>query len=308
MAEKKVTDYSKANARLKMLENTIGRELALYCMCATADRPLIQSIEYNTWEDYITKIIADKEMADLRFKDGVTDINAISGEYEDDIDKWQDVWGTGFTVQEYQRLDALFATYSERLIRAGGMDAKQEDTLRVCTKMRLEADKALQAGGKANIDIAFKLNKMIQENLSEENLRKKDEKPIEQVRIDTIIDSLEKAGMTKNGKILALPELQEQLLRRLGALGGKPSHKYPYTLDAADQMIYMIANNMYKNDSLPEISELPDNMRFDENVSAEFSPEPNEDEIEAYTKLGLVRERNHTKKRGRPPKNKGDAK
>lgn len=308
MAEKKKSNYSKANARLRMLERIEGKELALFCMCATADKPLVREIEYTTWEDYINKLESTGR-SKKTFEDGVTDISLIIGEHDDDLEAWQAVWGTGFSVQEYQRLDSLFATYSERLIKAGGMDAKQEDTLRVCTKMRLEADKALQAGGKQNIDIAFKLNKMIQDNLSEENLRKKDEKPVEQVRIDTIIDSLEKAGMAQDGKILSLPELQEQLLRRLGALGGQPSHKYPYTLDAADQMIHIIANNMYKNDSLAEISELPDNMRFDENVAGEFATEPNEDENEAYTKLGLLREKKEEppkKKSGRPKNDTGD--
>ena len=296
MAEKE-KNYSKAEERLKALSQEIGHGLAMYCVCASSNKPYVPHLITETWEEYVEALNEAPDYKGKGFIDGETDIRAVINNETEDTQKWEKTWGAGFTINEYKRLDSLFATYSERLIKAGGMDAKQEDTLRVCTKMRLESDKALQKGGKDNIDIAYKLNKMIQENLSEENLRKKDEKPIEEIRIDTIVDALEKAGMAKEGKILDLPQLQEQLLRRLGALGGKPSHKYPYTLDAADQMIHIIANTMYSNDSLPEITDLPDNMRFDENVSCEFASEPNADEEEAYRELGLMRERKPKKKK-----------
>ena len=155
--------------------------------------------------------------------------------------------------------------------------------------MRLKADQALSLGTKEGVDIASKLNKMIQDNLASENLRKRDEKPVEELRIDSIVDSLEKAGFLKKGKILPLAEVQRVLLERAGILGGNPSHVYPYTLDAADQMLQAIINTMRTNDGQPVITRLPDNMRLDANVSSEFAQEPNADEKEAYEKMGLVR-------------------
>lgn len=154
--------------------------------------------------------------------------------------------------------------------------------------MSLDMEKCLAEGA---YDKAQKLNKMIQDNLASENLRRKDEKPVEEVRIDSIVDSLEKAGLVKSGKILALPDLQKKLLERLGALGGKPSHKYPYTLDAADQMIQIIINTARMNDGEPEITDFSDNMTLDENVAPEFTSMPNADENTAYEAMGLMRHR-----------------
>lgn len=244
------------------------------------------------------------------FLDGLTDITKIfgeglkNGEFTKAIfnersarDRKQGTvaqrkaWGMGdeksnYTSQDYDRLDELFKSYSSRLVSSGGYDTQQEYILRLCSRMSLDMEKMLASG---QIDKAQKLNKMIQDNLASENLRKKDEKPIEDLRVDSLVDALEKSGLYKNGKILALPDLQKALLERMGALGGKPSHKYPYTFDAADQMILAIANTMRMNDGLTEMEELPDNMRFDENVAAEFAAVPNEEEKKVYEAEGYIR-------------------
>lgn len=248
----------------------------------------------------------------LGFLDGLTDITSIfgerlsAGEFSRAIGNERSrrdiqpgtraqraTWGTGgskkpYTTEDYKRLDEVFNIYSSRLVSAGGYDAQQEHILRSCCRMSLDMEKCLAEGA---YDKAQKLNKMIQDNLASENLRRKDEKPVEEVRIDSIVDALEKAGLVKQGKILALPDLQKKLLERLGTLGGKPSHKYPYTLDAADQMLQIIINTARANDGEAEITDFSDNMTFDENVAQEFAPEPNADENIAYENMGLVRHR-----------------
>lgn len=288
--------------RFKKIEKALGASAAYFYTCIIGDIPYVEAAlpeegEPDGWNAYIANLsrFMDWEAEKKGFLDGTTDISSVLKNSTDQMEKWMNTWGEGLSVQDYQRLDSLFDTYAARLQRAGGMDAQQEDTLRVCSRMRFEADKALSAGGKDNIDIAAKLNKMIQDNLSAENLRKKDEKPVEDLRIDTIVDKLEKAGFLRKGKILSLPELQKQLLIRLGALGGNPSHKYPYTLDAADQMIHIIINTMRANDGMPEMTEFTDNTRLDENVAPEFAESPNEDELKAYEALEFERQ-------PRPPK------
>lgn len=280
--------------RFNTLSSIVGKEIALFCYCAVYDLPYYTDIHCDNWEEYQAAVEAFKGN-EVVFEDGETNLRVVLEQGMEDMEQCAIVWGEGYEPHEYKRLNSIFNTYSERLRRSGGMDAQQEDTLRVCSRMRLEADKALSKGGKDNIDIAAKLNKMIQDNLSAENLRKKDEKPLEDLRIDSIVDALEKAGLVKAGKILPLPDLQKALLERLGTLGGKPSHKYPYTLDAADQMILAIINTMHANDGLPELTELADNMKFDANVACEFADEPTPEEIETYRELGLVRHRD-TKK------------
>lgn len=70
-------------------------------------------------------------------------------------------------------------------------------------------------------------------------------------------------------------------------------------------MILINENRMRQNDGLPELTELPDEMRLEDNLG-EFAEEPNEAEKEAYEKLGLVRMR-PVKKKKKPGKPKADA-
>jgi hypothetical protein len=170
------------------------------------------------------------------------------------------------------------------------MDVQAEYVLRSTCQDQLFAEKCRSRGTKEDIQMYTQINKTIQDRLAAEQMRKKDEKAVEEVKLDSIVSALEKAGLARRGKLLSLEEVQDALLRRLGAIGGEPSHKYPYTIDAADQMIHIIQNNMYANDSLPETAEIADDMRLDDNVAHEFADKPNAKEKEAYQKMGLIRE------------------
>ena len=191
-------------------------------------------------------------------------------------------WGSGatgkqYSTEDYNRLDELFSTYSARLVSAGGYDTQQEYILRLCCRMTMDMEKMLAAG---QVDKAQKLNKMIQENLASENLRKKDAKPMEEFRLDSWADALEEAGLTKNGKRCDPDEMFRILF-------GRPP-KYPYTKDAVEQMILINENRMRSNDGLPELPVLPDDMRLEDTLE-EFEEEQGSREQEAYEKLGLVK-------------------
>lgn len=311
--------------RYDELAEATSESLAYFYCCIAFDRPFeLNAVPTDgskkRWLAYLDNLRAkeldvDENGTERGFLDGMTQITQIFGKTLTDGEFCKTIgiersakgkqegtalqrktWGFGdeirpYTGKDYKRLDELFATYSSRLEKAGGYDTQQEYTLRLCARMSLEMEKALSKGGKENIAQAKTLSDMIQAQLSSENLRKKDEKPVEELRIDSIVDALEKGGLMKKGKLLSLPELQKALLERLGALGGKPSHKYPYSLDAADQMILAIKRTMAANDGLPEPSELPDNMCLDENVACEFADEPNQDELANYEEMGLFRRR-----------------
>lgn len=323
MPSGKFTDMEQ-QARFDVLAEETSESLAYFYCCISFDVPfdmdaIPRDESRDRWLAYvdnlrIKKLDVGPAGERLGFLDGLTDIvgifgtNLKDGEFSKAVsaersarrkkpgtERQRKTWGSGeigkqYSTEDYNRLDELFATYSARLVSAGGYDTQQEYILRLCSRMSLDMEKMLANG---MIDKAQKLNKMIQDNLASENLRKKDEKPVEELRIDSIVDALEKAGMLKDGKILTLPELQKKLLERLGALGGKPSHKYPYTLDAADQMIHIIVNTMRANDGLPEMTEFPDNTTFDENVAPEFADHPNSEEEKAYEGLELVRQRDN---------------
>ncbi len=288
--------------RYDELASAVGADLAMFYCCMLYDLPYIPSVvgkktwaNFAEYRNHLAKAGIDRyEDEPLGFLDGSTDVRGVLENNIDDHERHVNTWGIGdavnpYTEQDYQRLDSLFKTYSSRLVSAGGYDMQQEDTLRTVCKYRLMSDKCFSSGTKNGIELAQRLNKMIQEILSSENLRKKDERPVEEVRIDSIVDSLEKAGLVKEGKILPLKELQDALLKRLGTMGGNPSHKYAYTLDAADHMILAVINTMRANDGYSELSELPEEAKIDAAFAAEFAAKPNETEKDSYEKIGILR-------------------
>lgn len=276
--------------RFQYLTEDVGAEIALYCFCAVFNVEYDDKVEYTTWEDYAT------QKRGTTFDEGEMNVKNIIKSKMSDEERWKATWGNGgdtkpYTVEDYRRLDELFETYADRQLKAGAMDVQAEYVLRSTCQDQLFAEKCRARGTKEDIAMYTQINKTIQDRLASEQMRKRDEKAVEAIQIDSIVDALQRAGLMRRGKLLSLDEVTEVLLRRLGQLGGEPSEKYPHTIDAADQMLHMIQNNMYANDGLPEMAEIQDNMRFDENVTCEFADEPNDKEKEAYKQLGLVRER-----------------
>lgn len=320
--EEIVREESEQQVQFERMEDAIGSEtLALFCCCAAWNVPYVEKHIPRTktkslWLDY-KRNLRIKKLDKKGFAYGETDAKRLFGdgveaeEVPGIVQQEQkqhpqptktgtkrqiETWGLGspedpFTKEDYDRLDDLFKTYSARVMSAGGMDVQQEDTLQQVSIMRLKRDKLILAGDKDSTATAKQLDAMIKENLSAEQLRKADAKPIEDVRVDSIIDALEKWGAVENGKILSFPELTEFLLKQLGRLGGTPAHQYTQTLDAADYELLFIQNCMAQNEDLPRWMELPDNMRFSEEVAHEFTPEPTSDEQRAYEGIGIVRNR-----------------
>lgn len=273
--------------RFQDLAGVIGGDLALFCVCAVFNLPVYTDKPVKDWESYLERM--EKEKNQAGFADGETDIDVVRVHGLSESERWEKDWGIGnpdspYMPQDYKRLDELFRTFSARLEAAGGYDAQQEDTLRNCCVMRLQADKAINRGDKESVDIAAKLNKMIQDNLSSENLRRKDAKPVETAKVDGIIDAMQRkygisAEMTKD-------QFLEVFFKWCH------SHSYPETVDAADHAMLAIINTMRSNADLPELPELPESASF-EPYESEFAVIPNEAEETTYEYLGLKRkERN----------------
>lgn len=298
-------------SRYEALAAETSESLAYFYSCIAFDIPFdLEAVPRDApkfpWLAYLDNLHIQKrdvgeDGRELGFLDGLTDVVGIfgttlkDGEFSKIITaersargkkpgtaNQRKTWGSGatgkqYSTEDYNRLDELFATYSARLVSAGGYDTQQEYILRLCCRMSLDMEKMLAAG---MVDKAQKLNKMIQDNLASENLRKKDAKPVEEFRIDSWADALEKAGLTKNGKRCSPDEMFRILF-------GRPP-KYPYTKDAVEQMILINENRMRNNDGMAELSVLPDHMRLEDNLG-EFAEEAGPREQEAYEKLGLVK-------------------
>lgn len=273
------------NVRYINLTNLIGEDMARYCLCAATNMAYNPDLDCVSWEDYVEQI------GDKKFRDGVISWQRHDGITDTQMLEWRKVWGVGdtsrpYSVEDYQKLDQTFETYSSRLEKSGGMDALQEDTLRSCSRMRLEADKALLKGGKDNVAVASTINKMIQEQLASEQLRKRDEKPIGVAKLDGIVDAL--AKKYGSGSELTYDQAIKICSQWL------VSHKYPHTMDAAEHMLLAIINTTRTNNDMPTLPELPEEAKLPESMMSEFEDAPSEAEKEVYEYLSIKRNRKPT--------------
>lgn len=227
------------------------------------------------------------------FGDGMTDIRAlfkpsqnkkIKPESEtapnvpvyspNGTDRQRNEWGEGYDGKTYAELDHMYEAFKGDYPMA---TSKQTYILHEAVKLYYDSDRARREGKTTD---AARLAKMADDRLASEQMRKKDEKPIEQVRIDAVVDALEKHGYMTNGKLLSYDQLIDKIR------GDVP--KYRYTKDTVDQAILKILNTMACNDGKPELTTLPAELRVTARPG-EFAGEPNKKEREAYEKLGLLR-------------------
>lgn len=297
--------------RYDAIARATSDSLALFYCCIEFDRPfdmLAVPKEPDVGEKWIAyldnlrlKKLDTRRGEPLGFLDGLTDITKIfgegltAGEFTKAVGNEKSArnrkvgtaqqrknWGENsaknpYTSEDYDELDRIYEALASDLMAAGGVSVKQEFILRDCAKMTLDRDKMRAIG---QYDKAAKLNKMVQDNLSSEGLRKRDAKPIDDLRLDGIVDRLEKAGLLKNGKQCSPDEMFEILFHR------RP--KYSYTKDAAEQILLYMANTTRVNDGLSELPTLPPDMRLRDDLG-EFAEEPDEQEKESYKELGIVK-------------------
>lgn len=297
--------------RYDAIARATSDSLALFYCCIEFDRPfdmLAVPKEPDVGEKWVAyldnlrlKKLDTRRGEPLGFLDGLTDITKIfgeglsAGEFTKAVGNEKSArnrkvgtaqqrknWGENsaknpYTSEDYDELDRIYEALASDLMAAGGVSVKQEFILRDCAKMTLDRDKMRAIG---QYDKAAKLNKMVQDNLSSEGLRKRDAKPIDDLRIDGIVDRLEKAGLLKNGKQCSPDEMFEILFHR------RP--KYSYTKDAAEQILLYMANTTRVNDGLSELPTLPPDMRLRDDLG-EFAEEPDEQEKETYKELGIVK-------------------
>lgn len=297
--------------RYDAIARATSDSLALFYCCIAFDRPfdmLAVPKEPDVGEKWIAyldnlrlKKLDTRRGEPLGFLDGLTDITKIfgeglsAGEFTKAVGNEKSArnrkvgtaqqrknWGENsaknpYTSEDYDELDRIYEALASDLMAAGGVSVKQEFILRDCAKMTLDRDKMRAIG---QYDKAAKLNKMVQDNLSSEGLRKRDAKPIDDLRIDGIVDRLEKAGLLKNGKQCSPDEMFEILFHR------RP--KYSYTKDAAEQILLYMANTTRVNDGLSELPTLPPDMRLRDDLG-EFAEAPDEQEKETYKELGIVK-------------------
>lgn len=244
-----------------------SRLLALYISCITFDSPfylkiakeLIESGEYivDEWIQYLNKVAEAKKNRKrdgdfCSFDDGDTDIKSVFEE-ENDEEEEASKWGVFFDIDGNQReytqneIKELENIYHEQAAEyKGAITPRVDMSLREISICRLEWKKRV---GMGDTQGAKRYMDMIKDAMAREGMRAIDSKPLEAVRIDSIIDSLEKKGYVEDGHIVGKEKLIDIL--------AKDHPQYQNSLDVVDAMMMGIINTMRKNNSESEITELP---------------------------------------------------
>jgi len=194
------------------------------------------------------------------------------------------------TQEVYNELDRLYENRAQGL-KGQTITSQIEFTLQEVAKNTVIYSYQRRYGERD----ADKTWKTIDAMLASENLRKKDEKPTEQFRMDALVNALEKAGCMENGDFLSYDELVEVLKDKF-----VKSKKYDYSLDTADQVILDVINTMLLNADLMPFSELPDGIGAVDEYG-EFEPEETEEEKKRKQFAGLTKvraENNNNKDKG----------
>lgn len=203
------------------------------------------------------------------------------------LEKWRDEmrvkWGSrmdadgnrvDYSDSDLRELERLYKNLAAEY--GDTMTPRQKDGIKEISTYRLEISRCMAAGDSAG---AKRYSDMINSAMSREAMKAGDVRQLEQTRIDSLIVNLENKGAIKRGKIVGKDELADILL--------KDHPQYHTSMDVVDSMLYAIINTMKRNNSEPELTELPLSAQV-EDVFGELLSKPTDRELKAMSETGIV--------------------
>lgn len=303
-------------AYFERLQAASGTHLAIYQCCIKYDVPCnplllpenVNSDEFlqsdaakdGIWIYYLRKIEQSKLYDDgediPNFFDGVTNILRIFGknfterdfakfvQYEQDLidslegtERQRERWGDSYTAEEYNELDRFYRALMESY-KGWSLNPQQENTLIKVAVLDLKYSNLVDNDKLKDAKEVAALRKML---LEADGLLAKDAKQTEQMKVDSLVKTLENNGLMKDGKLLTFDETVDVITKKLKA------KKYPMTVDAVHKMIFTYVNAFRANADEEMLTSLPNNMNL-EDCKSEFEDDPSEEEIAKIRYAGLT--------------------
>ena len=234
-----------------------GKE-ALYAMCAVLDIPFEpgkmkrRKTLNDTFSGYLN---ATDTMAGFAgTKDGAKIVvegpmNAARKKEQDSearMEAWRTKWGSGLTDSEYEELDRKYEVESHEF--KGNITPRIEKNLIALSKLDVEFDRAMR---ESDFDTANRITDIIKKTRDMESLRASDDKPTEEMRVDAIVDALERRGAMTDGTLLS----RDELLRWIAE--ATRSH-YPTSLDVIDAVMLASENARRRTEGDRALTTVPD--------------------------------------------------
>lgn len=183
-----------------------------------------------------------------------------------------------YTESEKKELDRMYEEQAAEY-RGGAMTQRVDMAIREICICRLEWKKCVGAG---DANGAKKYSDMIKDAMAREGLRATDSKPAENMRVDSLIDRLEKKGALQNGTIVGKKRLLDIL--------AEDHPQYKTSLDVVDAMMMAIVNTARRNNGQSDLEELPMTAQISDDFD-ELMKQPTEDEKKVMTEIGIGRPR-----------------
>ena len=182
--------------------------------------------------------------------------------------RWNNTWGDSFSDADCRKMDyihdMIFQEYR-------GVDSPRiQLNLIKLAKLNFLQDKAIDAG---EADLVKQYTTSIKEIQAMEGMRATDQRPVEAMRPDALIDRLEKKGVSFMSK-------EEVVAYILGDKG-----KYNTSLDAVDYIMFRIENTERANRGESELSMLPKYLQI-EDTYGELQPRLTKKEADTLAELG----------------------
>ena len=169
-----------------------------------------------------------------------------------------------------------------------------EEVMMKACKLDAIIDKLLENG---DANSAKSVQNMLDQMLASEQMRKKDEKPIEHFTLAGWEEAFEKFGFMREKDFVS----KEEMMNRMADLIERRD-KYSQPLDIAHQVLMNVVNNAKKNADQPMIDTLPAWMECEDQYG-ECAREPSEEYKRALRYCGTT-EVKFDKSKGKPAKEK----
>lgn len=300
-------------------EQANGAHMALYLNCARYDVPCeptcvpedfgTEAFEKKVKKPWAFYLSCVKEMEKYKsgkkpfeFSKGVTSLLHIFGKNldqktfamfvrnerarasekgtEEQIERWgkkQLLQNLPMSAEIYNELDRQ---YNNRIQSYNGqtITPTMQDTLIKVCKWNVCIDFLVSNG---EMQAAKQLTEMVEKNLASEQMRKSDEKPVENFRPDAWIAAFKKKGYMDEKGFVTKERILEIIILELRR------KKYPVSVDAIHQLLLNIINNARKNADLPSFTILPEEYRIKD--TSEFENTETEAEKAAKKDCGLTK-------------------
>lgn len=193
-----------------LVQITGSYRAALYALCAAMDLPVATKKPVNgktpeeVFYSYLSGVSGAAGFASekvdllkwLREAPGASVKGLPAETPQDEVDKLREKWGWDTPEDDFPELEKKYETESHEF--KGNITPRIEKNLIALSKLDLDFDRAM---ADKDFDTANRITDIIKKTRDMESMRASDDKPTEEMRVDALVDALERRGAMTDGTL-----------------------------------------------------------------------------------------------------------